>query len=65
MIMAEKVTSFAVGNDHKETTGHLKLLSLFARELGNDEVVRELQSKSRGSEGPLMKLQRQHIVDIF
>ena len=38
---------FAVGNDHKETTSHLKLLSLFARKLGNDEVVREfLQSKS-------------------
>ena len=38
---------FAVGTDHKETTSHLKLLSLFARKLGNDEVVREfLQSKS-------------------
>lgn len=38
---------FDVGNDHKETTSHLKLLSLFARKLGNDEVVREfLQSKS-------------------
>ena len=38
---------FAVGNDHKETTSHLKLLSLFARKLGNDEVVKELlQSKS-------------------
>ncbi|WP_270785425.1 PTS sugar transporter subunit IIA [Enterococcus faecalis] len=38
---------FTVGNDHKETTSHLKLLSLFARKLGNDEVVREfLQSKS-------------------
>ncbi|EGO8529839.1 PTS sugar transporter subunit IIA [Enterococcus faecalis] len=38
---------FAVGNYHKETTSHLKLLSLFARKLGNDEVVREfLQSKS-------------------
>ncbi|MGQ4819771.1 PTS fructose transporter subunit IIA, partial [Enterococcus faecium] len=35
------------GNDHKETTSHLKLLSLFARKLGNNEVVREfLQSKS-------------------
>ena len=38
---------FAVGHDHKETTSHLKLLSLFARKLGNDEVVKELlQSKS-------------------
>ena len=41
------IIRFAVGNDHKETTSHLKLLSLFARKLGNDEVVREfLQSKS-------------------
>ena len=43
----KRIILFAVGNDHKETTSHLKLLSLFARKLGNDEVVKELlQSKS-------------------
>lgn len=43
----KEIILFAVGNDHKETTSHLKLLSLFARKLGNDEVVKELlQSKS-------------------
>ncbi|WP_208560069.1 PTS sugar transporter subunit IIA [Marinilactibacillus kalidii] len=33
---------FAVGNDHEDANQHLKLLSLFARKLGNDEVVEEL-----------------------
>ena len=33
---------FAVGNDTEGATSHLKLLSLFARKLGNDEVVSEL-----------------------
>ncbi|OTN86511.1 PTS family porter component IIA [Enterococcus sp. 7E2_DIV0204] len=38
---------FAVGNDNEGATKHLKLLSLFARKLGNDEVVEELiQSES-------------------
>ncbi|WP_225743773.1 PTS sugar transporter subunit IIA [Marinilactibacillus sp. Marseille-P9653] len=33
---------FAVGNDNEDANQHLKLLSLFARKLGNDEVVEEL-----------------------
>ncbi len=33
---------FAVGNDNEGATKHLKLLSLFARKLGNDEVVGNL-----------------------
>ena len=33
---------FAVGNDNDGATNHLKLLSLFARKLGNDEVVGNL-----------------------
>ncbi|MDT2828268.1 fructose PTS transporter subunit IIA [Enterococcus viikkiensis] len=33
---------FAVGNDNEGATNHLKLLSLFARKLGNDEVVGNL-----------------------
>ena len=33
---------FAVGNDTDDAKEHLKLLSLFARKLGNDEVVAEL-----------------------
>ncbi|MGC6767963.1 PTS sugar transporter subunit IIA [Enterococcus sp. LJL128] len=38
---------FAVGDDNDGATSHLKLLSLFARKLGNDEIVAELiQSKS-------------------
>jgi PTS system fructose-specific IIA component len=37
---------FAVGNDNDGAQNHLKLLSLFARKLGNDEVIeRVLQSK--------------------
>ena len=37
---------FAVGNDNEGAQNHLKLLSLFARKLGNDEVVEKLlQSK--------------------
>lgn len=38
---------FAVGNDNEDAKEHLKILSLFARKLGNDEVVEELlQAKS-------------------
>ncbi|WP_066188726.1 PTS sugar transporter subunit IIA [Gracilibacillus timonensis] len=38
---------FAVGNDNEGAQNHLKLLSLFARKLGNDEVVEQLlQSKN-------------------
>ena len=33
---------FAVGNDNEGAKTHLKLLSLFARKLGNDEVVEQL-----------------------
>lgn len=33
---------FAVGNDNEDANQHLKLLSLFARKLGNDEVVEDL-----------------------
>ncbi|WP_035051094.1 fructose PTS transporter subunit IIA [Carnobacterium pleistocenium] len=37
---------FAVGNDNEGAQNHLKLLSLFARKLGNDEVVENiLQAK--------------------
>lgn len=37
---------FAVGNDNSGAQNHLKLLSLFARKLGNDEIVEKmLQSK--------------------
>lgn len=36
------VILFAVGNDTKGAEAHLKLLSLFARKLGNDEVIENL-----------------------
>src|SRR5690625_3820606 len=37
---------FAVGNDNDGAQTHLKLLSSFARKLGNDEVIEEmLQAK--------------------
>ncbi|MDL5039654.1 fructose PTS transporter subunit IIA [Heyndrickxia coagulans] len=38
---------FAVGNDNEGAQTHLKLLSLFARKLGNDEVIEKmLQSET-------------------
>jgi PTS system fructose-specific IIA component len=38
---------FAVGNDNDGAQNHLKILSLFARKLGNDEVIEKmLQSKN-------------------
>lgn len=38
---------FAVGDDNEGANSHLKLLSLFARKLGNDEVINNfLQSSS-------------------
>jgi fructose PTS system EIIA component len=38
---------FAVGNDNDGAQTHLKLLSLFARKLGNDEVIEKmLQSEN-------------------
>jgi PTS system fructose-specific IIA component len=38
---------FAVGNDNDGAQSHLKLLSLFARKLGNDEVIEKmLESKN-------------------
>ena len=33
---------FAVGDDNEDVKEHLKLLSLFARKLGNDSVVEKL-----------------------
>ncbi|MFD2829129.1 PTS sugar transporter subunit IIA [Corticicoccus populi] len=33
---------FSVGNDNDGAKNHLKLLSLFARKLGNDEVIEKL-----------------------
>ncbi|MBM7578194.1 fructose PTS transporter subunit IIA [Jeotgalibacillus terrae] len=33
---------FAVGNDNEGAQNHLKLLSMFARKLGNDEVIEKL-----------------------
>lgn len=36
------VILFAVGNDNDGANNHLKLLSLFARKLGNDQVVSNL-----------------------
>lgn len=33
---------FAVGNDNEGATSHLKLLAIFAKKLGNDEVVDRL-----------------------
>ncbi|EPA0827194.1 PTS sugar transporter subunit IIA [Enterococcus hirae] len=33
---------FAVGDDNEGVQEHLKLLSLFARKLGNDEVIEQL-----------------------
>lgn len=38
---------FAVGNDNEGATSHLKLLSLFARKLGNDEVVDNLLKSAK------------------
>lgn len=35
------VILFAVGNDNAGANEHLKILSLFARKLGNDEVVEQ------------------------
>ncbi|MEO1772183.1 PTS sugar transporter subunit IIA [Candidatus Enterococcus ferrettii] len=41
---------FAVGNNNEGATSHLKLLSLFARKLGNDEVVDNLLKSSKPEE---------------
>ncbi|MGF2943212.1 fructose PTS transporter subunit IIA [Enterococcus xiangfangensis] len=38
---------FAVGNDNEGANEHLKSLSLFARKLGNDEVIEELLQAKR------------------
>ncbi|MGM0214504.1 PTS sugar transporter subunit IIA [Enterococcus sp. AZ109] len=46
---------FAVGNDNDGATSHLKLLSLFARKLGNDEVVSNL----------LLAKEPQDVVEAF
>lgn len=36
------IVMFAVGDDNEDVKEHLKLLSLFARKLGNDSVVEKL-----------------------
>lgn len=36
------VVLFAVGNDDMAAKEHLKLLSIFARKLGNDDVIKNL-----------------------
>ena len=36
------INLFAVGDDNEGAQEHLKLLSLFARKLGNDEVIEQL-----------------------
>lgn len=36
------IVLFAVGNDSIATQEHLKILSLFARKLGNDQIVEKL-----------------------
>ena len=41
---------FAVGNDNEGAQNHLKLLSLFARKLGNDEVIKKLLHASKREE---------------
>ncbi|WP_207940666.1 PTS system, fructose-specific IIA component [Enterococcus sp. DIV2402] len=41
---------FAVGNDNDGAQNHLKLLSLFARKLGNDEVVENLLQAKTAAE---------------
>ena len=46
---------FAVGNDNEGANSHLKLLSLFARKLGNDEVVSNL----------LLSKEPQDVVEAF
>ncbi len=41
---------FAVGDDNEGAQEHLKLLSLFARKLGNDEVIEQLIQAKDGDE---------------
>ncbi len=41
---------FAVGNDNEGARTHLKMLSLFARKLGNDEVVATLLAAKNPAE---------------
>ncbi|WP_368646210.1 PTS sugar transporter subunit IIA [Alkalibacterium putridalgicola] len=44
------IVLFAVGNDSEGANQHLKLLSLFARKLGNDDVVSSLLNAKNTSE---------------
>lgn len=44
------VILFAVGNDTEAANEHLKLLSLFARKLGNDEVIAQLLASTSTQE---------------
>ena len=41
---------FAVGNDNEGAQNHLKLLSLFARKLGNEEVVEKLLESKKSED---------------
>ena len=47
---AKVIILFAVGNDTASAKEHLKLLSLFARKLGNDEVVGNLLTAKNSAE---------------
>ncbi|WP_159723053.1 PTS sugar transporter subunit IIA [Enterococcus sp. CSURQ0835] len=47
---AKVIILFAVGNDTESAKEHLKLLSLFARKLGNDEVVGNLLAAKTSAE---------------
>lgn len=41
---------FAVGNDNEGAKNHLKLLSLFARKLGNDDVIEKLLQSDKSED---------------
>lgn len=41
---------FAVGNENDGAQNHLKLLSLFARKLGNDEVIEKMLESNKAAD---------------
>lgn len=47
---AKVIILFAVGNDTEGAKEHLKILSLFARKIGNDEVVANLLEAKNSQE---------------
>lgn len=47
---AKVIILFAVGNDSEGANSHLKLLSLFARKLGNDEVIEKVVSANNSED---------------